>query len=111
MKATVVVAGGDQGWVQLFEQDLTDLVNGISPSLCKRECEANATDALKESQKVVSNANANENPIIFEELTLSIFVEFLHYSDYIKKQNFLSKSGCGSYRSALKELYRQCGEK
>ena len=68
-------------------------------------------ELLRESQKSVSNANENEKPIIFEGLTVRIFVEFLHYRARIKKQIFLSKSGCGSYRSALKELYRQCGER
>ena len=26
----------------------------------------------------------------------------------MKNRNFLSRSGCGGYRSAFKELYRQC---
>ena len=67
-------------------------------------------ELLRESQKSVSNANKNEKPIICEELTMRVFVEFLHYWARIKKQIFLSKSRCRSYRSTLKELYRQCKE-
>jgi len=65
----------------------------------------------KKALAIIKGASAGCQPIIFENLTVEIFVKFLFA---MARQNttdgnkFLSKSGCGSYRSSLKELYRVC---
>eukprot|EP00979_Chaetoceros_neogracilis_P018584 scaffold10852_cov1569-Chaetoceros_neogracile.AAC.1 len=60
--------------------------------------------------QLIVAANDTSKPIIFEAVTVKIFVKFLFT---MARKNtdgntFLSKSGCGSYRSAFKDLYRQC---
>ena len=64
----------------------------------------------QKANAIIGNACENNSPIIFEKMSVKIFVKFLFA---MAQQNgpgnkFLSKSGYGMYRSALKKLYRQC---
>ena len=65
----------------------------------------------KKALQIVSSASEENKPILFELVSVRMFIEFLHSRARKQGKNFLSKSGCGSYRSAYKELYRQCGMK
>ncbi len=58
---------------------------------------------------LVGEAGPDKQPIIFENVTDKIFCNFIFSRARRIGQKFLSKSGCGSYRSAYKELHRQCG--
>ena len=71
------------------------------------------TAVVRAALVLIKNATDISQPIVFETLTVRIFVDFLHARARNNKEgsNFLSKSGCGSYRSAFKELYRRCGLK
>ena len=57
---------------------------------------------------VTRATNETTCPIVFKEVTSKVFVDFLYSRAQMKNRNFLSRSGCGGYRSAFKELYRQC---
>ena len=64
----------------------------------------------RKALELVTNANSVENsPIILSHVTTRYFVDFLHYRASIRGNTFLSKSGCGGFRSAFRELHRQCG--
>lgn len=65
---------------------------------------------MAKALELVANAtDVASSPIDFTKITARIFVDFLHFRARLKSCNFLSKSGCGGYRSALRELHRQCG--
>ena len=58
--------------------------------------------------ELVRNADSEANcPVIFGNVTVKIFIDFLFSRAQARGRKFLSKSGCGSYRSAFKELHRQ----
>ena len=69
----------------------------------------NGKQLEREAFQIVSSATEEKKPILFELVTVRMFIEFLHSRARKQGKNFLSKSGCGSYRSAYKELHRQCG--
>ena len=84
---------------------LQDAFPGLGATV-KHKNKAVVTCALE----LIGVANETSQPIIFEAVTVRIFVKFLFA---MARKNtdgnkFLSKSGCGSYRSAFKDLYRQC---
>ena len=66
----------------------------------------------KKAFELIKEADRNNQPILVASLTVKIFVTFLFSmarNNTKTQTKFLSKSGCGSYRSALKDLYRQYG--
>ena len=66
----------------------------------------------RKALELVANANSIEtSPIIFSNVTARHFVDFVHYRARIRGNTFLSKSGCGSFRSTFRERHRQCGTK
>ncbi len=69
-----------------------------------------AVTANKALELVASANDIESSPIIFSTISSRLFVDFLlHYCARLKGNNFLSKTGCGGFRSAYKELHRQCG--
>ena len=60
--------------------------------------------------ELVTIANSmDSSPIIFETTTTSVFLNFLKYRANLRGNDFLSKSGAGGFRSAFRELHKQCG--
>ena len=59
--------------------------------------------------QLIKSANSTSQPINFEAVTNNFFVEFLFgmARNNTDGNKYLSKSGCGSYRSAFKYLYPQ----
>jgi hypothetical protein len=56
----------------------------------------------------MNDGNETKNqPIKFEEITVRIYVDFLRARalEINPQRNLLSKSGTGSYRAALKDLF------
>ena len=67
---------------------------------------------IKRAFELVREANEEKQPILLSDITVKMFVNFLFAmgrNNTDGDQKFMSKSGCGSYRSALKDMYRQCG--
>jgi hypothetical protein len=63
----------------------------------------------KASLDLIKSARTDFHPIIFSKMTVKIFIEFLLSLTKNKNEKYLSKSGYGTYRSALMGLYDQCG--
>ena len=65
---------------------------------------------ISRALQLIKSTNCTSQPINFEAVTDNFFVNFLFGMaiNNIDGNNYLSKSGCGSYRSAFKDLYRQC---
>ena len=66
------------------------------------------TVVSKKAFEIIAKANPDSQPIVFENMTVKIFVCFLSSRAPAKDASFFSKSGSGGYRSAYKELHRQC---
>ena len=64
----------------------------------------------KKALAIIERSCKEFQPIHFTKVTPKIFVNFLSSMARTNTDGnkTLSKSGCGSYRSALKDLYRQC---
>ncbi len=58
----------------------------------------------------VKKASQDFHPIKLSDLSVKIFVHFLFSRAKVRNDGskFLSKSGYGTYRSALKDLYKEC---
>lgn len=68
----------------------------------------------KKALQLIQEANSLRIPIKLEQVTVELFIHFLFAmarKNCKGDQKYLSKSGSGNYRSAFKDLYRQCGDK
>lgn len=64
----------------------------------------------EKAMELIMSANSIESsPIILSTISSRQFVDFLHCRAQLRGNEFLSKSGCGGFRSAFRELHRQCG--
>ena len=92
------------------EYALQKLRDVFTAQIGARSLEKNKS-VLREAQKIIHSADETKQPIKFTEITVRIFVDFLHSRarGIDTDRNFLSKSASGSYRSAFKDLHRQCG--
>jgi len=69
----------------------------------------NRAVTAKALELVAKAHDIDSSPIIFSKITSRLFIDFLHCRARLKGNDFLSKSGSGGFRSAFKELHRQCG--
>ena len=63
----------------------------------------------KALELVTSATSLESAPIIFDKITSEIYLNFLRYRANLRENEFLSKSGAGGFRSAFRELHKQCG--
>ena len=70
----------------------------------------NNKDVIYSAMQLIKSANCTSQPINFEAVTDNVFVKFLFgmARNNTDGNKYLSKSGCGYYRSNFKDLYRQC---
>jgi hypothetical protein len=69
----------------------------------------NRAVTAKALELVATADDIESSPIIFSTISSRLCIDFLHCWARLKGNEFLSKSGCGGFRSAFKELHRQCG--
>ena len=69
----------------------------------------NRAVTAKALELVATAHDVGSSPIIFSTISARLFIDFLHCRARLKGNDFLSKSGSGGFRSAFKELHRQCG--
>ncbi len=99
-------------WAQKSEPDL--LHNELSLAL-SQIANDNSLNSKKKGKKLrdkalkfIKKGSEDFHPINFENMTVQKFVHFLFSRVDSTGSKFLSKSGYGGYRSALKEMYMQC---
>ena len=74
--------------------------------LCKDQ---NTSVTAKALELVQSASSMGTTPIVFDKVKTEIFINFLRYRANLQGNDFFSKSGAGGFRSAYRELHKQCG--